>query len=144
MKTLDKFDIYPGNNYTPVESIDDRYKYKRVSRWIQIRQNYNPGKRNRLWDYVMDENGYHSYHEKFNPVNGLFLDYFIYNGKKYALDQFIRISSIADCIGHFTGYIENGEKYYLSGYDSENYFKPIFIELDEYCERVRIYEEIEI
>jgi hypothetical protein len=143
MKTLDKFDIYPGNNYTPVESIDDRYKYRRVSRWIQIRQNYNPGKRNRLWDYVTDENGRHPYQDNFSPENGLFLDYFIFNGRTYAIEQFIGFGSIADCIGHHTGYIENGEKYYLSGFDSEDYYRPILLELDDCGERVRVYEEVQ-
>jgi hypothetical protein len=107
-----------------------------------VKQNYTPNKTNSLWDYVMDENGYKPYQDNFNPENGLFLDYFVWNGRTYALDQFLRFDSIADIIGHSTGYIENGEKHFLAGYDSHEIFNPVLIELDEYCEHVRIYEEI--
>lgn len=142
MKELQKFDIYPGANYNPVETIDTKYNYVRVSRWIKVKQNYNPRKNNRLWDYVTDENGYKPHNDNFNPENGLYLDYFRFNGRTYAIEQFFAFGSIADTIGHASGYIENGEKHYLQGFDNENIYNPIFIELDEYGENVRIYEEV--
>lgn len=142
MKELQKFDIYPGKDYKPIKTIDNRHNYKRVSRWITIRQNYSPCKNNRLWDYVTDENGYKPYQEQFNPANGLFLDYFRFNGRTFAIEQIISIGSIADCIGHSSGYIENKQEHFLSGYDCENYYSPIFVELDEYGDKVRIYEEV--
>lgn len=134
MKKLNSFDYWNGTyEYKPNK------KFVRVSRWITIKQNYNPTKRNALWDYVQDGYGYHPYQEKFNPEEGLFLDYFEFDGRTYALEQFIAIGSIADSIGHAEGYIENGKRHNLNGYDANDYFYPLFIELDEYGERVRCY-----
>lgn len=137
MKDLVKYEIYDGKG-----AIDEKHGLRRVSRWISIKHNYNPNRNNALYDYVMDEYGYKPYSDNFNPANGLYLDYFIFNGRNYAIEQFTAIGCIWDCIGHAIGYIENGETHYLSAFDSENYFNPLFIELDEYGERVRVYEEI--
>lgn len=134
MKTLDKFESWKGQP----ETIESKH-LQRVSRWITIKQNYDPCKNNRLWDYVTDESGYYSYQDKFTPDNNLCLDYFRFNGRTYAINQFFAFGSIADCIGHSIGYIENDEKHYLAGYDSENYYNPLLIEIDEYGEKVRLY-----
>lgn len=136
MKTLQKFEIYDGK-----KQIDNRFNLVRVSRWIKIRQNYNPNKRNSLWDYVTDENGCHPYQDRFDPENGLSLDYFTWNGRNYAISQFMVFGAAWDCIGHFVGYIENGEDHYIQGFDSHDLFNPILVEVDEYGENVRIYEE---
>lgn len=69
-----------------------------------------------------------------------FLDYFIYHGKKYALNQFMRLGS--NFIPEVYQFEENGKTQFLSGVDSENYYNPLLIEVDEYGESVRIYEEI--
>ncbi len=135
MKELSAFDFWNGTY-----QYHAKRKFVRVSRWITMKCNYNPTKRNALWDYVQDGSGYHPYQEKFNPEEGLFLDYFEFNGRKYALEQFIAIGSIADSIGHAEGYIENNQRYFLNGYDGNDYFHPLYIELDEYGERVRLYE----
>lgn len=115
--------------------------FYRVSRWITVRHNYTPRKNNMLWDYVTDENGYKPYQDNFTPENGLYLDYFKWNGRNYAIEQFL-------CLGNpfytpFTLSYENGDgkKCYLSGVDNENIYNPIFVEFDEYCERVRVYIE---
>lgn len=139
MKTLDKFEIYPGDNMKPLETITER-GIVRVSRWIEIKHNYNPNKNNHLWDYVTDDRAYHPCDENFDSSR-LCLDYFKHGGRTYALGQFIALGGIADCIGHCVGYIENDEKFYLSGYDSESYFNALYIELDELCEKVRLYRE---
>ena len=119
---------------------DGTEKFYRVSRWITVKQNYNPNKRNSLWDYVTDENGYHPYNDKFNPENGLFLDFFKWNGRTYAIDQFWSLSN-PFYIGILYRYEdENGKDAFLSGVDMDgNLFNPIYIEFDEYCERVRVY-----
>ena len=94
-----------------------------------------------LWDYVTDENGYKPYQDNFTPENGLYLDYFKWNGRNYAIEQFW-------CLGNpfympFTLSYENsdGKKCYLSGVDNENIYNPIYVEFDECCERVRVYIE---
>ena len=66
----------------------------RVSRWIKIESAYNVTKKHSLWDYVTDENGYLSCQDNFDPENGTFLDYFKHNGRKYAIDQFVRLGGI--------------------------------------------------
>ena len=135
MKTLQSFDIYDGKESAR------KINFVRVSRWIKIKQNYRPNKNNSLWDYVTDGDGYNTYSDNFNPEKGLYLDYFSFSGKTYALNQFIAIGCIWDCIGHAAGYYENGERHFLSAFDHESYYNPLYIELDEYCENVRVYME---
>lgn len=109
-------------------------KIYRVSRWIKIQHNYNVGKHNSLYYYATDENGYRDGQTSFDPKNGLYLDYFRWNGRTWAIEQFLRLS--------FPIFFEeNGKTQYIAGYDSENYYNPILIEIDEYGEYVRIYEE---
>lgn len=115
--------------------------FRRVSRWITVKHNYTPNKRNSLWDYVMDENGYKPYQDNFTPENGLYLDYFRFNGRNYAVEQFLSLGNpfwnpVTYCYED-----ENGKTCYLSGVDNENYFNPIYVEFDEYCENVRVYVE---
>ena len=108
----------------------------RKSRWIKIQHNYNPNRHNSLWYYVTDGNGYVENQTGYNPdENGLYLDYFRYNGRNYAINQFMRLT--------YPIFYEDkeGKWQYLSGYDGENYYNPILIELDECCEYVRVYEE---
>ena len=115
-------------------------KFKRVSRWITIRHNYTPNKRNALWDYVQDENGYKPYQDNFSPENGLYLDYFRFNGRNYAIEQF-------GCLGNPFWFPDTyrytdkpGKAYYLSGIDMDNYYNPLYIEFDEYMEKVRVHK----
>ena len=138
MKELRSFDIYDGKEH------ERDYNFCRVSRWIKVKQNYRPNKRNSLWDYVTDGAGYNTYSDNFNPEknNGLFLDYFTFRGKNYALEQFIAIGCIWDNIGHSAGYYEHGEKHFISAYDRDSYYNPLYIELDECGEIVRVYEEV--
>ena len=113
----------------------------RLSRWIKIDHNYNPHKRNVLWSYVRDGSGYGVYSDKFNPANGLFLDFFRWNGRKWAIEQFYSTSGTMGFLAPMMFENEDGKTSSIAGYDSENYFNPILIELDECGERVRVYEE---
>lgn len=139
MKQLKSFDIYDGKEHAR------DYDFVRVSRWITVKQNYNPNKGNALYDYAVDGFGNHSYSENFNPVEngGKYLDYFTFNGRNYAIEQFIAIGCVWDVLGHHAGYYENGEKHFISAYDTESYFNPLYIEWDECGERVRVYRESE-
>lgn len=115
---------------------------RRVSRWITIKHNYNPRPNNYLWDYAMDENGHRPYESNFNPENGLYLDYFTYRGRNYAIEQFWALGNPFYAALSLAYENENGQLCYLSGVDAEDIYKPIYIEFDECCERVRIYEEL--
>jgi len=117
-------------------------KFRLVSRWIKVRWNYNPTKRNSLWDYVMDEDGNRSYQDGFNPENGLFLDYFKWNGRTYAVEQFLAYGNPFWNPVTYDFKDENRYPHWLSGYDETNYYHPISVEFDEYMERVRVFEEV--
>ena len=115
--------------------------FRRVSRWIKIKQNYNPCPRNSLWDYVQDENGYKPYQEQFNPKNGLYLDYFSFGGRNYAIEQFLTLGNPFYTCVSYAYEDEDGKIHYLSGIDGENIYNPICIEVDDSCEYVRVYIE---
>lgn len=116
--------------------------FRTLSRWMKVKHNYSPSKRNPLWDYVSDGSGYKPYQEKFDPKDGLFLDYFTFKGRNYAIEQFLALGN-----PFFTGVTysyedKDGRRYYLSGVDGEDIFRPIYIECDEYLENVRVWEEL--
>ena len=126
-----------------ITCIDGR-KVKRVSRWIKLEQNYNPCKRNSLWDYVSDSAGYHPYSDKFDPTDGLYLDYFKFRGKTYALDQFFCIGS-AFLGGVPLMYYDEYGKLCVIGplyMDGPIFGKALYGEWSECCEYVRLYEEV--
>ena len=116
--------------------------FKRVSRWITVQHNYTPGKNNSLWDYVTDENGYKPYQEQFTPENGLFLDFFRWNGRTWAVEQFLALGNPFWCPVSYAYEDSSGKLCYLSGVDNENIYNPIYVEFDECCERVRVYEGV--
>lgn len=123
----------------------DGEKYERISRWIKLRQNYHPNKRNSLWDYVCDENGYHPYQDNYNPENGLYLDYFKFKGKTYALEQFYVLGGIWTSMPPIM-YEDDDGKLGIIGtiyMDGDLYSPALYGEWDEYCESVRLYREVE-
>lgn len=124
-----------GDKNMKTIAANDGKEIVRVSRWIKIRQNYNVSKRNSLYYYATDENGYREGQTNYNPENGLYLDYFKFNGRTYAIKQFYRMD--------YPIFFENedGKISYIAGYDSENYYNPLLIEIDECGENVRLYEE---
>lgn len=124
-----------------IVSTDGR-KYERVSRWITWRTNYNPSKRNSLWDYVTDGYGHHPYSDEFNPANDLYLDYFRYNGRTYALEQFYTLGSAWFGSTPIMYEDENGKLGVIGAVDMEgDMFRPLYMEIDEGNERVRLYRE---
>ena len=115
--------------------------FMRVSRWISVKNNYTPNKRNSLWDYVRDENGYNPYDSNFSPENGLYLDYFRYKGRNYAVEQFWCLGNPFYVPVTYSYEDKDGKLYFLSGVDADNYYNPIYVEFNEYCEKVRVYEK---
>ena len=124
---------------------DDGTKtFKRVSRWITVKQNYNPRKNNSLWDFVMDGYGYKTTDNNFDPEKngGIYLDYFTFKGRNYAIEQFFALGNPFYMPVTYS-YDENGKKIFLSGVDMYgDLYKPIYIEMSECGESVRVYEEI--
>ena len=122
-------------------TIDGKHRLTRLSRWITIRTNYNASKRNSLYDYVMDGSGYHPYQDKYNPEDGTYLDYFRFNGRTYAIEQFVGLGSNA-CTGKPYQFVDSdGSITTVVAVDFDgSYFNPLYLEFDEHGERVRVYE----
>ena len=119
-----------------IKNNNGRYMY-RCSRWIRIQTNYNPGKNNSLWEYVRDGYGRGPWDSDFNTGagSGLYLDFFRWDGKTWAIEQFLRMDYPAT-------WEENGKLQYLSGYDCNDYYNPIMIEISDGGEYVRVYREL--
>jgi hypothetical protein len=80
-------------------------KYTRVSRWKQI----------------------------FYNMSGE--PYFMQDGRRYKLDNFMRYGNTPTEVK-----AADGEKVTLAGYDATTYYKPYFVEIDESGEGCRVYQ----
>lgn len=97
----------------------------RVSRWIKIETKVIT-KRSQFWDYA----------DSYTEENGTrIIDVFRFHNRWYCLSQFFRFS-------YPVFYMENGKKGLLSGYDSEDYYNPLEIEVSNTGEAVRLYREL--
>ena len=66
--------------------------------------------------------------------------YFRHNGKRFYIDNFTRTNYPA---GDYTEIkAADGETAFLHAYESETYYKPLFIEIDESGEKIRVYRYI--
>lgn len=106
----------------------DGKQIKRVSRWIKIH----------FSEIVTEKHSLYYYADKYENNN--YVDYFIFNGKKWALSQFMRFGY--PMTANYIQWYEKDKLHYMSGFDSENYYNPLLIEMDECCEYVRVYEEV--
>lgn len=100
----------------------------RLSRWTRVHCDV-VSKRHPLHYYSEPDSEY--------PGKGI-LFWFRFNGKKYALDQFICMNGMWATPVMFED--ETGKLNYLSGYDSEDYYNPIMIEVSDDGEHVRVYQ----
>lgn len=100
---------------------------ERASRWIRI-DGKEVTPRHSLYYYADKENG---------DGRPGYLSYFRYNGREYALSQFISRYSMF-------GFDQSAETYpaFITGYDADgDLYTPLLCELDEYGERIRLYRE---
>lgn len=102
----------------------------RCSRWIKIRTDYNVTPRHQCYYYAEDLG---------NGENAV--DYFMLYGHKIALRRFYRFGTMFNPSPSPKWY-ENDVLHHIAGYDSENYFDPMLIELDPLGEYVRVYREV--
>ena len=115
-----------------------QYFVRVTPRWVKVKTNYNVSPRNPLWDYARDENGNTPYQSNFDK-NTATLDYFEWNGRKWAVEQFLALGNPFWCAVAFSYEDEDGKTNWLSGVDADNYYNPIYIELSECGEQVRVY-----
>ena len=113
------------------------------SRWLKVQNAYNVTPRHSLWDFVSDENGYKPHDKMFNPENGNFLDWFMYRGRKYAIEQFVGLGSVW-CGGvPYEIQETDGKSTFIHAVDfSGDIFRPLYIEISEYGDYVRVYEAV--
>ena len=102
---------YTGKTYQNATYTEE---YSRVSRWIKI-------------DYTIPR----SEEAESRP-------FFRHGNRRYYLDNFIRCGSA--WIAPLQIESKDGEKIDLAGQESDNYYKPLFIEIDAGGEAVRVYQ----
>lgn len=113
------------------------------SRWLNVKTAYNVTARHSLWDFVMDGNGNESHSKMFNPENGTFLDYFTYHGRKYAINQFVALGSVWCSCPPYEIIESDGKSTFIHAVDfSGDIWRPLYIEISEYGDAVRVYEEV--
>lgn len=104
---------------------------KKVSRWITINDKMITS-RHHLWNYGYNENG-----DRTDTDKKRYILSFRWNNREYCLEQFLsRFSFIV-------GFDQDCKEYpsYITGYDGENYFNPLYCELDEVNLKIRLYTE---
>lgn len=106
----------------------------RCGKWQNIKYCVVKNKNNQLWEQLQNEieRG-----DRDPDDNGM--SYFLINGKKYTLDNLL-------CRYGFTmGFDTKCENYpkQINCYTDDDIFNPVYCELDEYGEKLRVWEEIE-
>lgn len=99
---------------------------RRVSRWITIRV-FPVTARHRLYAYAEPS-------DMGRPDGEQLVSAFRFRGRWYAVNQFLSRYRIM-------GFDQNCAEYpeYISGYDAENYFSPLYCELSDNGEKIRLY-----
>lgn len=121
----------------------DGTQFERVSRWITVNIGERITKRNNLYEFSTDENGYNPSSDRFDPKNGVYIDYFKHDGKKYSLSQFVALGSVW-CGGVPYMYEDdNGELGIIGAVDFYgDLYTPLYAELSECCEQIRLYRMV--
>lgn len=101
---------------------------KRVSRWITI-QVFPITKRHSLYAYAEPS-------DMGQPDGEQVISAFRFRNRWYAVNQFLSRYGIL-------GFDQKCEEYpeYIHGYDAESYFRPLYCELSDDGEKIRLYEE---
>lgn len=115
---------------------------KRVSRWIRLRTAYDITERHSLYDYCHSVlNGLSPMQDGFDNSLGNYLDYFVFNKRKYALDNFInRYVYRFGMLGLDSNCKDLPE--YIAGYEFDNNYKPLMCELSSDGKYIRLYQEV--
>lgn len=122
-------------------TIDGENTVTRLSRWITINTNYNVNKRNSLYSYSTDESGYRPHQDGYDPTGGTYLDYFKFGGRTYAIEQFVLLGSAWIGVRPYEFIDTDGTISSVDAVDIDGcLYDPLYIEVDEYGERVRVYQ----
>lgn len=111
---------------------DDGTQFKRASRWITIRTDYNITPRHSLYDQSDDcGDG-----EKC-------VDYIRHKGITIPASQMIGLGSFACPGGKPYTFTEKGKTHTICAVDFwNNLYNPYYIEVDQWGEKVRLYERV--
>ena len=130
-----------GYDYINQYTGDDGRTYNLLSRWLKVHEAINPRADNQyLGYYRTDENGYREGQSGFDPTNGTYCQYFQFSGRKWPIEQFLCLGSVWSGGAPIGVNMKDG-LHYIAGYDAENYYNPIMIEIDECGENVRVWQE---
>ena len=113
-------------------------KFYRVSRWKKVyAEHVTP--RHSLFDYATDESGNAPGNSNFDPDTAT-VTFFRHNGRKYAVSEFIAFGNSFWNPVLYSYEDENGKLCILSG-TNQDFWNPLFVELDECGEYVRVYQQ---
>lgn len=104
---------------------------KKVSRWITINDK-RITRRHHLWEYGYNDDGDRTDEDKQRYIMS-----FKWHNREYSLEQFLSRFSV------MVGFDHDCKEYpsYITGYDGENYFNPLYCELDEVNLKIRLYQK---
>ena len=118
-------------------SNDGRWRISPLSRWLKIRRAENITPRNGLYYYSLNAYGGRCSECIENP--GAWCDYFVYNRKRYPLEKFITVfdSDRMEYPPTFTD--SDGVPHSIDYVEIDTGREPLYIEIDDERERVRVY-----
>ena len=105
----------------------------RCGKWQNIKYCVVKNKNNQLWDQLQEEI------ERGDRIpDDIGMSYFLINDKKYTLDNLL-------CRYGVMGFDMDCKNYpkQINCYTDDNIFNPVYCELDEYGEKLRIWTEVE-
>lgn len=110
---------------------------ERLSDWLDIKTDCDIPTTHPLWDYATDDYGRHPYEKEFDGSGTTYLDYFNFEDKEFAINQFLLRHSLV------CGFDLECKRYpsYIMGYNAEELYNPLLIEFDEY-DKCRLYREL--
>jgi hypothetical protein len=101
-----------------------------TGRWISIQLAPAITPRHSLWDYG-DDNG--------DGTRSAYI--FTHYGRRFSLDQFVRFGSVWGASYPLTWEEADG-LHHMAGYEAHRYDAPLMIELNEYGDAVRVWQEV--
>ena len=104
----------------------------RCSKWQNIKYCVVKNKNNQLWDQLQNE-----IKRGDRDPDDNYISYFLINGRKYTFNNLL-------CRFGVMGFDLKCENYpkQINCYTDDNIFNPVYCEIDEYGEKLRVWKEI--
>lgn len=115
------------------------------SRWLKVRRDWfeKPNPRHGLYDYMVDMDGLALYDERCDLSAGVEVEYFKYHGMRFPLSRFYALRCAVISTAPYEIVEDDGSSSFISCVDMDgDIFNPLYLELDEWGEGVRVYERV--